>query len=466
MLQHHIHFISFKQTSNIPYSISSHQKIMNYQDTSSYAENDSSGSSSSSSSIGYETRSDMSSSSYKESDGGDERTIVLRTMKALENSVYKRPHARYLPEIFRGLWRRQIVEWMYILVKHCKLKHEATAAAVYYLDVAVLCTSSSLVQSPRDYQLCAMTALHLALKVYDSPSIRVVKLSCLVKLGNGEFTEDDIIQKEQDLVRALRWRINPPTADCFLQRYFELLPFLDDDEEGDNEIDVNDKDDNKDNDKDNDQLGPIERRRRKRLIKLEEIASEIIEVALARDRFLSVPPSVIAYAALLSAMELTTDLRQKQNHQEQQHCYYDWSTFLRNMVDIAEMGDIENGGDDDSDDFNNNNNNNNWGNVSRSVLRTKMLLDRIVQGLPLPPEEEDDDFYNATSTRNTTCGGNSSSNESDNDNDNTTFAKSTKSSTVISSTPPSPTSTMPSNTKTTASASAKMKTTTMSCSLL
>merc|ERR1712176_436879 len=99
-------------------------------------------------------------------------------------------------------------------------------------DAAVAC-DSSLVETPRDYQLCAMTALHLALKVYDSPAVRVVKLSCLVTLGNGEFTEDDIIQKEQDLLRALDWRVNPPTADCFLQRYMELLPFLDDDDDDD-----------------------------------------------------------------------------------------------------------------------------------------------------------------------------------------------------------------------------------------
>merc|ERR1719389_837921 len=156
--------------------------------------------------------------------------------------------------MFCGLWRRQIVEWMYVLIKYCKLKHEATAAAVYYLDAAVAC-DSSIVKTPRDYQLCAMTALHLALKVYDSPTVRVVKLSCLVKLGNGEFNEADIIQKEQDLVRALGWRINPPTADCFLQRYMELLPFLDDDDE-ECEIDPSEVVTKAD-----EELGPIERRR-------------------------------------------------------------------------------------------------------------------------------------------------------------------------------------------------------------
>lgn len=369
----------------------------------------------------------------------DDRTIVLRTMRSLETSVYKRPRAQSMPEIFRGAWRKQIVEWMYILIKYCKLKHEASAAAVYYLDAAVMCDSSSLVKTPRDYQLCAMTALHLALKVYDSPTVRVVKLSCLVKLGNGQFTEEDIIQKEYELVRALGWRINPPTANCFLQRYMELLTFLDVDNECQDgvDIDLSDSDsvqtsdnDNEDNDIDIeiDQLSPIERRRRDRLRKLEEVASEYIEVATARDRFLVVPPSVIAYASMLSAMELTSDnLRQKQNG------YYDWSTFLRNMTGVAEMGDIYGDLSADTD----------GGNVSRSVCRTKMLLDRIVKGLALPPEEEDKAFFGTGMTKNTgvsgkTTNGNVNSNEKNGDRSN--FAECTPSSTRISSSPASPTS--------------------------
>mmetsp|Transcript_17842 Transcript_17842/g.36668 ORF Transcript_17842/g.36668 Transcript_17842/m.36668 type:complete len:435 (+) Transcript_17842:140-1444(+) len=386
----------------------------------------------------------------------DEQTDVLNAMKLLETSVYQRPRAQDMPEIFRGLWRRQIVEWMYVLIKYCKLKHEATAAAVYYLDAAVLCTSAPLVLSPRDYQLCAMTALHLALKVYDSPSVRVVKLGCLVKLGNGEFIEDDIIQKEQDLLRALNWRINPPTADCFLQRYLGLLPFLDDEDAGEHDEDADD-DSTRDGDNStnyDDQLGPIERRRRERLLKLEEVASEYIEVAMARDRFLAVPPSVIAYASLLSAMEVTTDPNQRisrdyDRRQREHCCYYDWSTFLRNMTSIAGMGDILS--DDNAYGIGSNKNGNRENNgvrVSRSVHRTKMLLDRIVKGLALPPEEEDDVYFKAAPTRNKGYSNENSNSENDihhnNEDNEPESAKLT--STVTTSSPPSPTSTMSSNT--------------------
>lgn len=340
----------------------------------------------------------------------------------MESSVYKRPRAQNMPEIFRGLWRRQIIEWMYVLIKYCKLKHEATAAAVYYLDAAVMCESSPLVMSPRDYQLCAMTALHLALKVYDSPTVRIIKLSCLVKLGNGEFTVEDIIQKEQDLVQALGWRINPPTPDCFLQRYMELLPFLDDDDD-EHQVEMRDMET-----EEVDQLTPIERRRQKRLMKLEELASEFIEVAMARDRFLSVPPSVIAYSSLLSAMELATAEQQKQ----EKSCYYDWATFLRNMTEVAEMDDILS--DFGAESLNGNPNGKT---VSRSVLRTKMLLDRIVKGLDLPSEDQDDDYSLERSETDTRI----SEKMSGDDEERADSRRPTKSSPTTSSSPPSPTST-------------------------
>lgn len=420
----------------------------------------------------------IGSNNDDDDDDDNERMVVFKAMKLLEVSTYKRPHYKELPEIFRGLWRKQIIEWMYVLIKHCKLKHEATAAAIYYLDIAVSLSKSNshsssssslaLVQTPEDYQLCAMTALHLALKVYDSPTVRIVKLNCLVKLGNGEFTENDIIQKEQDLLQALHWRLHPPTPDCFLYRYLELLPILDHYE---NESDNKNKSKYEHN---NDRESTIERqergdqsRRQQRLSQLEETASGIIEIALACDRFLAVPPSVIAYAALLQAMELTADTNttdyidvhtythRPQQQEQQRNRNYDWSVFLRNMKDVAGMGDIVN--DSDHENYNlingDDNDDNNGSDVSCLVLETKMLLDRIViQGLPLEDEVDDEgkgniEIFNATSTTKTIdscCGGDKLNHNS--------FSSDRRTSKLSSTPPPSPTSTISSNTTATTKA--------------
>ena len=281
---------------------------------------------------------DEHSSHHHHSDHRVETRAVLKHMRRLEATTYKRPIAKKLPEPFNGLWREQIIKWMYTLVKYCNLRHESAAAASYYLDVAVC---KGLIQSPNDYQLGAMTALYLALKVYDSPNLRVVKLSSLVKLGNGEFNEHDIQRMERDMVKLLDWHLNPPTPNCFLQQYLTLLPS---------------------NQRTKDEI--------------EEIAFQAIEHTMSRDLFLAAPPSVIAYSALLMAIE-TVD---HQHHHQQQHNHHhlmtnehhhhsadssmslvDLQTFLWNMTHIARLD-----------------------NTSPCLVRTSILLDRTMKSLPIP----------------------------------------------------------------------------------
>jgi hypothetical protein len=181
---------------------------------------------------------------------------------------------------------------MYSLVKFCKLRHESAAAGSYFLDVAV---SKGLIQTPNDYQLGAMTALYLGLKVFDSPSMRVVKLSSLVKLGSGEFDEHDVIQMESELLTALEWRLNPPTPNCFLQQYLLLLP-----------------------------EGTLQETRNT----IEELSFQAIEISISRDCFVSTDPSVLAYSAMLIAFEQMdqTDMS-----------LWQLSTFLYNMANVAKM---------------------------------------------------------------------------------------------------------------------------------
>ena len=415
-------------------------------------------------------------------DDNEERKLVFTQMKLLEQTTYKRPHYNEIPDMFRGVWRKQIVEWMYVLIKHCKLRKETTAAAIYYLDVAVAVSSHTstrkmgnnknnliLIQTPKDYQLCAMTALHLALKVYDSPTVRIVKLNCLVKLSNNEFTAQDIIQKEKQLINnVLHWRLHPPTSNCFLYRYLELLPpsllslpslpVVKEQQQQDQQ---------------QQQQTRIQQQDQKQTHQLlEESASEIIEVALAHDRFLTVPSSVIAYSALLLAMELNTTNNNSSSSSSSSNKYeYDWSTFVHNMKNVAGMGDIFfMNGNNDNDNKDDNDNNNN---ISRSVLRTKMLLDRIIiQGLPLLPEgeeEEDDEdtddgnddesssntaVTTMTMTRIKSMGSLSSG---DDDDDDEPSNKSTQ--------PPSPTSTMSSSNTTTTANTATTATTTTTTTL-
>lgn len=273
----------------------------------------------------------------------DDTRAVLQQMKHLERSTYKRPLAKQLPEPFNGLWRQQIVEWMYTLVKYCKLRHESAAAASYYLDVAVC---HNLIQSPNDYQLGAMTALYLALKVYDSPCMRVVKLSSLVKLGNGEFTEDDILVMEKDMVKLLQWHVNPPTLNCFLQQYLTLLPQQFHGEDDDESSTTNSSTSNV-------------------LVRahIEELALGAIEQMSSRDYFLSVPSSVLAYSAMLFAIE-TLDMRYQQHQPSSSPhlTFFEYQTFLWNMTQVADLDSTNN----------------------PLLTRASVLLDLTMKSLPIP----------------------------------------------------------------------------------
>jgi hypothetical protein len=191
----------------------------------------------------------------------DEVRSKLDRMRDLESTTYKRPLG--LPEPFNGLWRQQIVEWMYTLVKCCELQHSAAAAAAHFLDVAV---SINLIETPDDYQLVAMTSLYVALKMYDTPSLRAIKLQSLVELGNGDFNEDDILYMERELLNSFEWRLCPPTPNCFLNECLTLLPV---------------------------ETSALTRS------KIEDFALRAIEIAVARDSFATMKASTISHSAIL-----------------------------------------------------------------------------------------------------------------------------------------------------------------------
>jgi len=165
----------------------------------------------------------------------------LAVMHQLESGAYSRAvHAQnpFLAADRNQLWRRQMIDWMYSIVGYCKLQHEAVAAAAYYMDVAVSAsqptddstTSSSndgIITTPQQYQCLALTALVLALKAFDSPNQRSLELDSLVRLGDGSFSSDDVVQMESQLLRLLKWKVHPPTPNCFVEQYLALMPDAD-----------------------------------------------------------------------------------------------------------------------------------------------------------------------------------------------------------------------------------------------
>lgn len=163
---------------------------------------------------------DLASSGHREFDDAAEVIAVMRIQEgtSYKRSDYLNSQDSSLKQVLDGSWRQRIVEWMYGVVDHCSLRRDSVATATYYLD---LCVERGLITSREQYQLAAMTALQIAIKLCDST---VVKLQSMVALGRGLFTEQDVILFEAKMLKCLNWLMHPPTPVCFLRQFLRLLP--------------------------------------------------------------------------------------------------------------------------------------------------------------------------------------------------------------------------------------------------
>lgn len=192
---------------------------------------------------------------------------VIKNMQRQESTSYRR--SDYLRDVQRSTvvdstWRQRIVEWMHGVVDHCGLRRDSVAVAAYYLD---LCVERGVIESRQHFQLAAMTALQLAIKLYDST---VVKLDSMIKLGRGLFTEQDVLNMETKMLAALQWKVHPPTPTCFLRQFLCLLPS---------------------------DVSPTAR------YMIAEVTRFISEISVCLYKFVDCPSSVVAFAAMLISME-------------------------------------------------------------------------------------------------------------------------------------------------------------------
>ena len=218
----------------------------------------------------------------------DEVMDVLRIMRVLESTTYSQA-STFIEDELLALWRKLLIEWMYFVVDYCKLQRESVAAGAFFLDVAV---SKGLVNTREDHQLAAATGLQLALKAFDTASI---KLDRLVKLGRGLFTENDVVQMEFKILQSLDWHLHPPSTYCFLRQYERLLP------------------------------STVSGTARQMIAEVTKLISELTIIEHKYKRF---PPSVVAYAGMLMALELIDSCELPIS---QRHCY------VINMSTVAKL---------------------------------------------------------------------------------------------------------------------------------
>jgi len=113
--------------------------------------------------------------------------------------------------------REKMCEWSYRVGDHFHTGREVVAISFSYLDRfldGVNCDRTS-------FKLAAMTTLYMATKIHARHQIA---LSSLAELSRGEFEISQIEDMEAMILEALDWRLNPPTAQSFVDAFFDLVP--------------------------------------------------------------------------------------------------------------------------------------------------------------------------------------------------------------------------------------------------
>jgi len=125
------------------------------------------------------------------------------------------------------------------------------------------------------FQLASLTALYMAIKLYDHRRILIDRLA---HLSRGNFCTDDIATMERTMLSALRWKCNPPTTISYLQTFRTLFPTSCPGSQS-----VNDD--------------------------IIELARFFVELSVWECTFVSQDSSTIALAAIFNAMDMIGDTR-------------------------------------------------------------------------------------------------------------------------------------------------------------
>jgi hypothetical protein len=116
--------------------------------------------------------------------------------------------------------REKMCEWTFRVCDFFHTNREIVALSFSFLDRFLdRCTCDRTV-----FKLASMTTLYMATKIFNTKQI---SLHCLVELSRGEFDMSHLAEMERIILKALDWRVNPPTVQSFIGYLLAFLP-LDD----------------------------------------------------------------------------------------------------------------------------------------------------------------------------------------------------------------------------------------------
>ena len=119
-------------------------------------------------------------------------------------------------------------------------------------------------------QLVAMTSLYLATKIH---SVKKISIATIIHLSEGLLSKDQVIGMEHSIMKSLDWYLNPPTPHSFVTVLYPLMGKLTDDEDT--------------------------------MVEIKDTAIHLLDLAVYDSYyFINKPPSLMAHAAILGAMNI------------------------------------------------------------------------------------------------------------------------------------------------------------------
>jgi hypothetical protein len=116
--------------------------------------------------------------------------------------------------------REKMCEWTFRVCDFFHIDREIVALSFSFLDrFLARCTCDRTV-----FKLASITTLLMATKIFNAKQIST---KCLVELSRGEFDMSHLAEMERIILKALDWRVNPPTVQSFIGYLLTFLPLHD-----------------------------------------------------------------------------------------------------------------------------------------------------------------------------------------------------------------------------------------------
>ena len=118
--------------------------------------------------------------------------------------------------------RTRMAEWCAQVIDFCKFSRETVGIGMSYLDrfmASGVRRSRRAMTDRKEYQLAAMTALYMAIKLNEPLEMETKLLS---DLSRGCYTTAEIATMEIEILEALHWRVAGPTPLEFVQHFLAV----------------------------------------------------------------------------------------------------------------------------------------------------------------------------------------------------------------------------------------------------